>query len=234
MAVLHDANAGQNTSVSGSPPNDHNFTGLTIASNSNRVLVAIISWDDSATLNDVTWNGTSLTQAVSLEAYTQRNCEIWYLINPDAGNHTLTASYSESLPSSGLIGISLYNADQTDPIGVTGSANVDNKTGTSYNVTTEQNDSILVIGANYEGGTGNLDNPPSGFTSAGRYLGSGTDVGGAYKTVASAGSTAAGFSHSSGINQENVSLAVEIKEVTSSAGIRSMRQLVGTGQGTRD
>jgi hypothetical protein len=160
----------------------------------------------------MTWNSDAMSSIGSIVSGS-RKIYAYYLINPDTGNNTLEFTHTGSTETTGIFGVSLYGADQTDPIGDTQSQNVDNTSGTSFNITTEDDGAIVVNAVNYEGSTGSVDNPPSTFTSVGVATDSGMDSGCAYKTVASAGSTAAGWGHSSVIDMVNLTYAVDVKQV---------------------
>lgn len=73
-------------------------TGLTIAAGSNRLLIVPIVWSNAGTLPSgitITWNGVGLTQVPSAYGGTTGSyAGLWYLLNPDTGNQTLTANWT--------------------------------------------------------------------------------------------------------------------------------------------
>ena len=94
---------------------------MTVADNSNRVLIACVSsYGGSApTITGVTWNGDAMTAVPNSESYqsgSNNRTQIYYIIAPDTGSHSIVASFSGSA-TCGIGGMSFYNVDQTTPVG---------------------------------------------------------------------------------------------------------------------
>ena len=92
---------------------------MTIANNSNRVLIACVSSYGSApTITGVTWNGVAMTAVPNSESYqagSNNRTQIYYIIAPATGSHSIVASYSGSATCS-VGGMSFYNVNQTTPV----------------------------------------------------------------------------------------------------------------------
>src|SRR5574337_1504738 len=94
---------------------------LTVASNSNRILIAVVTTyaqpGTPPNITSVKWNGTDLTHLSSADAVSSatnnNRSQIWYLINPETGSHNLVATFASSASDSGLGAWSLYNVNQT-------------------------------------------------------------------------------------------------------------------------
>ena len=93
---------------------------MTVADNSNRVLIACVSsYGSSPTITGVTWNGDTMTAVPNSESYqagSNNRTQIYYIISPDTGSHNIVASFSGSA-TCGIGGMSFYNVDQTTPVG---------------------------------------------------------------------------------------------------------------------
>ena len=140
MAVLRDTSFGVFSSatpiaVSG-----------TIAANSNRVLIAVLTSNTASTISAFTWNTTENLTLIGTANVTAGvgYVYVYGLINPTSGNHSLSCSFSGSSIVN-LVGISFYNADQ-----VTGWQNngSDVATGTPASSTvTSANGNYVVVGS---------------------------------------------------------------------------------------
>ena len=116
LAITHDTTS--STESSGSVSSlTHN---MTVADNSNRVLIACVSSYGSApTITGVTWNGDSMTAVPNSESYqsgSNNRTQLYYIIAPDTGSHSIVASFSGSA-TCGIGGMSFYNVHQTTPVG---------------------------------------------------------------------------------------------------------------------
>jgi hypothetical protein len=117
LAITHDTTS--STESSGSVSSlTHN---MTVADNSNRVLIACVSsYGGSApTITGVTWNGDSMTAVPNSESYqsgSNNRTQLYYIIAPDTGSHSIVASFSGSA-TCGIGGMSFYNVHQTTPVG---------------------------------------------------------------------------------------------------------------------
>ena len=90
----------------------------TVASQSNRILLVwVYYWNDSRTISGVTYNSVALTKIATQinGGSAQRTMELWYLLAPDTGTHTVLVSGTGSAASKTGISVSLYNAEQSAP-----------------------------------------------------------------------------------------------------------------------
>lgn len=110
-------------------------------SGSDRLLIVAVPRSRGVTCS-VTYNGVSMTSAVSINNGNSR-AQIFYLIAPTTGANNIVVTYSASNGSYTAAAVSFTGADQTDPIGASGT-----QTGTatdkSLSITTEADGSYLV------------------------------------------------------------------------------------------
>lgn len=116
----------------------------TVGTQSNRLLmVQIVTYDPSYNVTAVTYNGSSLTQLSETPCGGATSCrnEVWYLVNPPSGTHTITATTSNSARLTGAA-ISFYNVNQTTPFGTPA---IDTGHTTSSSVTANTNSTQFAI-----------------------------------------------------------------------------------------
>lgn len=122
----------------------HNLS-VTIANQSNRLLIVDLECDGGATISSVTYNGVSMTLIDSQAAPASGNIVRSYrLIAPTVGTANVTVTTSGgSIPSFGLaiMATSYYNVDQTTPVEAT------DKSSTSGGGTFSHSISTLTAGA---------------------------------------------------------------------------------------
>lgn len=122
----------------------HNLS-VTIANQSNRLLIVDLECDGGATISSVTYNGVSMTLIDSQAAPASGNIVRSYrLIAPTVGTANVTVTTSGgSIPSFGLaiMATSYYNVDQTTPVEATA------KSSTSGGGTFSHSISTLTAGA---------------------------------------------------------------------------------------
>jgi hypothetical protein len=112
LLVTLDANASASGYIYGT---SMSTTGLTIGSTANRVLVAQVTFEDPSDITGltVTWNSVGMTQIGGIDANGGTSQAYLYgLVNPDSGNHTLAASWTNNAAAT-INGTSFYNAKQT-------------------------------------------------------------------------------------------------------------------------
>ncbi|HSW97438.1 MAG TPA: SdrD B-like domain-containing protein [Candidatus Saccharimonadales bacterium] len=91
----------------------------TVGTQSNRLLmVQIVTYDPTYNVSAVTYNGVSLTQLNETPCGGTTSCknEVWYLLNPTSGTHTITATTSNAAHLTGAA-VSFYNVNQSTPFG---------------------------------------------------------------------------------------------------------------------
>ena len=95
------------------------ISGFTVGNNSNKILIVSVgSYNPTPTVSGITWN--------SSENFTQINtvlnngrADLWYLVNPTSTTADIVVTYSSSAGSRSAGVTSLYNVNQSTPIGVT-------------------------------------------------------------------------------------------------------------------
>ncbi len=87
-----------------------------IAAGTDRVLVVGVGVKTIIPTVSVTWNGTSMTQALVRNAFSVR-VGLWYLTNPDTGSHSLVVTISTSAAGSAVccVAANLIGATQAAP-----------------------------------------------------------------------------------------------------------------------
>ena len=133
---------------------------ITVANNSNRVLIACIStYGTKPSITGVTWNGSeSMTAVPNSEAVdTNNRTQIYYLVNPTSGAHAINATFSASASSSGVAGISLYNVNQTTPVSA-GNTNTGNVNNITVNITPTNVGSWIIGHLSSSSGIGSVSN----------------------------------------------------------------------------
>ena len=124
-AITKDSSVNTQTATSGSTLT----ASLTVASNSNRVIILSLTSYISPALvpTGITFGSQSFTK---LDEYgnTDGNGSIWYLVNPNVGTDTVTATWASSIGKRGFTAYSFYNVAQTNPLSgfttATGTSNV--------------------------------------------------------------------------------------------------------------
>jgi hypothetical protein len=94
---------------------------LSVANNSNRVLVALIGNDNTLTVSGVAFTSGSAsgtwTKLTGSMSNPPREEEIWYVTGPSTGSVTVQATFSGNIVSDGVIVLySLYNVNQSTPV----------------------------------------------------------------------------------------------------------------------
>ena len=140
--------------------------GITVANNSNRVLIALISLGNStgiSQVDSVTFNTSeAFTRAVTIiDDGTDAACDIWYLINPTATTADVVVDYDGgNSPDAAVNVVSLYGADQTDPIGARGAA-TGSSTTPQASITKEDSNSWVLAVISYGGGGAGVSGTPN-------------------------------------------------------------------------
>ncbi len=85
---------------------------LTVANNTNRIMVVVIGFNNGVSISNVQYNGTSLN---SIDSTSQGNATIntYYLLAPSTGNNNFTFSISANSQNVSYVVYSLYNAKQS-------------------------------------------------------------------------------------------------------------------------
>lgn len=192
----------------------------TVASESNLVLVVLVAIGNStgvSQIDSVTWNGTGCTSVGFVDDGSDSACEVFYLINPDTGTHNCIVDYlGSATPDAGVAVVSVYGADQTDPIGFTGS-NTGIGTDIGTDVTAEAANSMIFDVVSMDDDGAPLFTPDSGQTERADFLaGAGAGdftMGVSSRTTSGAGSYHMG--HTASTSDYWAQYVVEVKESTS-------------------
>lgn len=147
MAIAFDASAqGVATGFNGGPRTvnvTHVCTGTSLI-----LIVWVAIWQDTGgtgTVSAITYNGVALTRAIASTRSTSMAGEMWYLIAPATGSHTLAVTVTGATDGIRVASGSFTGVDQTAPLGVTNTS-----TGTSGNpaitLTTATANSVAVAG----------------------------------------------------------------------------------------
>lgn len=128
------------------------LSNFNVGTNNNRLLVVGVESSHNS-VSSITFNGTSLTKAVS--SFEHNNAELWYLKNPNGtGNIVVTMNGVASV----VVGAySIFGVDQTNPIPTTAQNNSTAGSPT-VTITTQYADSWVIDSASIFGGK-SLSNP---------------------------------------------------------------------------
>ncbi len=118
----------------------------TVPNVENRCLVMVFN-SQGKRLNSITFNGVAMTKA-SGYFYNNKECSIWYLVNPPVGTYTVNAnwtSYSVSYCYNTVF--TLGNVDPADPLGFAAAKHAWSQT--SYSYTFQPESAGMVVASNY-------------------------------------------------------------------------------------
>lgn len=124
-------------------------------SGSNRLLiVATADWvgGDTDTTTGITYNGVALTKLTASKAFNTARSQLWYLVNPASGAHTIAVTSSAGMA---FIASSYTGVDQSTPLG-TPVANTGNSATPTSGSITGQVGNLLVDNVAVLGGGGAL------------------------------------------------------------------------------
>ncbi|TVL96544.1 MAG: hypothetical protein CV087_23695 [Candidatus Brocadia sp. WS118] len=93
---------------------------INLGSYSNSLLIVGVSIDNNSFefVDSLQWNGTDLTLLGFDTSDDDSRVEIWYLVNPEVGNYTLSCTFNESLQDQAIVGyLVVSGVDQVTPLG---------------------------------------------------------------------------------------------------------------------
>ncbi|TVM02599.1 MAG: hypothetical protein CV087_09365 [Candidatus Brocadia sp. WS118] len=129
--------------------------------NSLLIVGVSINNNDYEYVDSLQWNGTDLTFLDSDTTDDDSRVEIWYLVNPEAGNYTLSCTFNSSLNDQAIVGyLVVSGVDQDTPLGAFESLS-EGSSPISINVPSDEGD--LVFGCTC-GETVDSFSPGSGQT----------------------------------------------------------------------
>lgn len=160
----------------------------TVGNVANRILiVGVAIRTPTSTVSSITYGGQSLVFAGAQTRANNARTEIWYLINPNIGTHTITVTTSSGTEMVGGA-VSLSGADQAQDLSTQFAGNSDNSSTPNVQITTPVDNAWVVDALAYQrgGGGGGVANATAGAGQTTRWnqsTGSGNaDVGGAGST----------------------------------------------------
>ncbi|TVM02520.1 MAG: hypothetical protein CV087_09435 [Candidatus Brocadia sp. WS118] len=93
---------------------------INLGSHANSLLIVGVSIDNNSYefVDSLQWNGTDLTLLGFDTSDDDSRVEIWYLVNPEVGNYTLSCTFNESLQDQAIVGyLVVSGVDQVTPLG---------------------------------------------------------------------------------------------------------------------
>lgn len=168
----------------------------TVGSQSNLALIVAVATDTNPTaptVSGITYNGVSLTKSGQIAGKAngtvgEDNAELWYLVGPATGSHTVAVTLSGTATDLFACAMSFYNVSQVSPIGASGTTNNSNNNANpmSISISTTSTDQITIdsIASNNSTLTAG-----SGQTQINSHLGSRIRAAASYKTSTASSTT---------------------------------------------
>lgn len=159
MAAVYPVfDAGSNSGVKASV-GSYNWNHTVGASLVNGILVVKIasrgaSVNSDLAITGITYNGVALTKAIDRNsadspASNTLSTEIWYLVNPPSGTHSVAVTFTGTVTTSVGYASSAQNIDQTNPVDVTGGSNANGQASPDTTSVTTVNPNSLVFDVIY-------------------------------------------------------------------------------------
>lgn len=128
----------------------HTFS-HTVAAGNNRILVVCVSFRNMvSSVTGVTYNGVALTQGAR-GSNTDRNTDIWYLVNPATGANDVVVTYDLD-PADQVSGAANFTGvSQVTPV-ASADSNIGNNTNPTLSLAATPTQLIVAVGATYPGG----------------------------------------------------------------------------------
>lgn len=114
----------------------------------NLLLVVTVGWrhqDPGNAITGITYNSVALTQLGTTSNGEFATAEIWYLLAPATGTHTVAATFTD-LARAHLGAVSYTAVNQSTPLG-TYASNTGTSTAPSVTVTSATGDVVIAVGA---------------------------------------------------------------------------------------
>jgi hypothetical protein len=141
MAIVLDSTSSVNSTESG-------ITSLTFShtvnSNTNGILIVVVSMVDPNRMSGVTYAGDAMTKVIERNDADYRNCSIWRLVAPDTGANDVVLSFSSSTRTVKAYAASFTGVDQTSPIGASNSNTSATSSAQTVAITTTRNNSVII------------------------------------------------------------------------------------------
>ncbi len=94
----------------------------TTGNGDNRLLIVGISFDETTSVQDVTYDGISFDESIGVGEYENKvRTEIWYLVDPSEGENTIRVDLNDASDNIVAGSITFTGVNQTDPISNWGS-----------------------------------------------------------------------------------------------------------------
>jgi hypothetical protein len=114
---------------------------LTMGAGANRLLLVGVARRSLTDTSGITWNGVAMTKLGQDEANTS-GCELWYLVNPDIGSHTVAITLGVHFIG---IAMALAGVHQTTPLGVLVSGNSAGATSATVDVSSTSGELVVDV-----------------------------------------------------------------------------------------
>jgi len=111
----------------------------------NRCLIAIISRSSNTGPSSVTWNGSAMTNILSLAGVQVGRGSAWYIANPDTGTHNLVYNWAGAVTERGSWSATYQDCAQASPVDVSGQTNQAGGTSASVDLTTTINGDMIIL-----------------------------------------------------------------------------------------
>ena len=158
--VTLDANATAPFIANNSSTTTINFTNLTVGTGqANYALIAQFDGNNANGVASMTWGAQSLTRIASFTWAGAATVELWGLIAPASGNHTLAVILNSAVTFAGLNASSFYNVSQSSPFYNPTSNSASGSSSMSLVVTSKTNDLVIEVNGN---NSGSSPHAPSG------------------------------------------------------------------------
>jgi len=197
-----------------------------IGSYSNSLLIVAVCFNnDQFETATVKWNGTTLNFKGSIAREDDSRVEIWYMTDPDQGEHTLECDFSQQLIRGAGVGWAVFSGvDQTTPLGTMASIAEDSGDGMdiSITVTSETGDIIFAAAAEEDdAGDAAMDVGESGQVELWQHAAAGDNYTGAGSYRPSQGSTTV-MTYDLGNDEHRAMAGVAIKPAAAAGGGQPM------------
>lgn len=228
LAISQIGGVNAYSSSSNASTGNENFT---LSSVSNGCIFVTFSIYDTTlanrTMSSVTWNGVALTKkrATEITGAGGQRVELWYLINPASGAHTLSWATGGGSPFVDL-GVTFFSGvDQTTPIEADNESTHSGVTSESVSLTTLTDNAYIIdvcecaSGPQSPGASQTRNWDQSGSTSSGSTRGSLTPTGSYSTSYTTAGSD----------NFVMIGAVIKPQGVVATTTVVSKRLLMGVG-----
>jgi hypothetical protein len=211
------------TAVSSQPTTSSATRTIAFTNTSGTFLVIGISRFRNVATSSITYNGVSMTNAVSSVDASFYRSEIWYLANPSVGSNNFVITFASATDDGVVAGmVSLTGVNNASPIGATANqVSATNSTTPSINITTTFNNSYIFDCFYRNLSTTDVATAPQSEVWGQNDLYGTEGGGGSYKSFPTAGATS--MSWTLGASGLWIMSAIELKQGSSGLPPRPIR-----------